>query len=75
MRIEKVPGLLEYPTGTWESSEGEKVRRKVVSPFKCLTDNDIMNAECGTAACRRLHVRSGEGTHIFHAQVVKVVVL
>ena len=41
-RIEKRFAVVAYPEELRASSFGEKVRRKVASPLRCLTDNDIL---------------------------------
>lgn len=43
----KVPGNLVSKSGDCGVSEGEKVRRKVVSPLRCSTFSDMINEWVG----------------------------
>lgn len=45
MRTEKVPGGWPYRFEGSRCSAGEKVKRKVVSPFRCLILRDMMDWE------------------------------
>lgn len=46
-RIEKVPDNRAYRLGSGGRSLGKKVRRKVVSPLRCLTVTDMMTSAFG----------------------------
>ena len=43
-RIEKVPGVLWASADNGHGLTGEKVRRKVESPFRCLIVRDIVKS-------------------------------
>ncbi len=43
--MEKLPGDLVRPGDGGKAAAGEKVRRKVLSPLRCLTVIDIVRLE------------------------------
>ena len=75
-----VPGGGESSGCGWLYSVEEKVRRKVLSPLRCLTDNDIVGLGrvrhsgqgfCGHFLVRESAGRSESGTQVLRIAIVK----